>query len=101
MAGLLGAPVVLVVDARGQGQSIAALLHGFSTFDPTVRIAGVVLNRIGSVRHEEVLRQACADAGVTVLGAIPRDIELNVPSRHLGLVTAAEHGPSLPGLSTR
>ena len=92
VAGLLGAPVVLVIDARGQSQSIAALLHGFSTFDRTVRIAGVILNRVGSPRHEDVLRQACEHAGVAVLGAIPRADELSVPSRHLGLVTAVEHG---------
>ncbi|BDX33045.1 hydrogenobyrinate a,c-diamide synthase [Mycobacterium antarcticum] len=92
VAGLLGAPVVLVVDARGQSHSIAALLHGFSTFDRSVRMAGVILNRVGSPRHEAVLRQACEHAGVPVLGAIPRADELSVPSRHLGLVTAAEHG---------
>lgn len=92
VAGLLGAPVVLVVDARGQGHSIAALLHGFSTFDPHTRIAGVVLNRVGSPRHDEVLRQACDHAGLTVFGSIPRTESLAVPSRHLGLITAAEHG---------
>jgi cobyrinic acid a,c-diamide synthase len=92
VAGLLGAPVVLVVDARGQSQSIAALLHGFSTFDRAVRMAGVILNRVGSPRHEQVLRQACEQAGIPVLGAIPRADELSVPSRHLGLVTAVEHG---------
>lgn len=89
---LLGAPVVLVVDARGQSQSIAALLHGFSTFDRAVRIAGVILNKVGSPRHEQVLRQACEQAGIPVLGAIPRDSGLEIPSRHLGLVTAVEHG---------
>jgi cobyrinic acid a,c-diamide synthase len=92
VATLLGAPVVLVVDARGQSHSIAALLHGFSTFDPAVRISGVILNRVGSHRHEEVLRQACEQAGVPVFGAIPRTDELTVPSRHLGLITAVEHG---------
>jgi len=92
VAGLLGAPVVLVVDARGQSHSIAALLHGFSTFDTATRIAGVILNRVGSARHEEVLRQACEQAGIPVLGAIPRTAELELPSRHLGLVTAVEHG---------
>jgi cobyrinic acid a,c-diamide synthase len=92
VAALLGAPVVLVVDARGQSHSIAALLHGFSTFDRAVRLAGVILNRVGSPRHEAVLRQACEHAGVPVLGAIPRADELSVPSRHLGLVTATEHG---------
>jgi cobyrinic acid a,c-diamide synthase len=92
VAGLLGAPVILVVDARGQSHSIAALLHGFSTFDSATRIAGVILNRVGSARHEQVLRQACEQAGVAVLGAIPRAAELELPTRHLGLVTAVEYG---------
>jgi cobyrinic acid a,c-diamide synthase len=99
VASLLGAPVVLVVDAQGQSQSVGALLHGFSTFDPqraggtpTIRLAGVILNRVGSARHEEVLRQACSQVGVAVFGAIPRHPQLALPSRHLGLVTAAEHG---------
>jgi cobyrinic acid a,c-diamide synthase len=92
VAGLLGAPVILVVDARGQSHSMAALLHGFSTFDEATRIAGVILNRVGSPRHADVLRQACEHAGVPVLGAVPRIAELTVPSRHLGLVTAVEHG---------
>ncbi|ORB14100.1 cobyrinate a,c-diamide synthase [Mycobacterium noviomagense] len=92
VAALLGAPVILVVDARGQSHSIAALLHGFSTFDAATRIAGVVLNRVGSPRHEQVLRQACGHAGITVLGAIPRTDQIEVPTRYLGLVTAAEYG---------
>ena len=92
VAGLLGAPVVLVVDARGQSRSVAALLHGFRSFDPAVDLAGVVLNRVGSLRHEEVLRAAAAEVGLPVLGALPRREALAVPSRHLGLVTAAEHG---------
>ncbi|MDI3314355.1 MAG: cobyrinate a,c-diamide synthase [Mycobacterium sp.] len=92
VAGLLGAPVLLVVDARGQSHSIAALLHGFSTFDPATRVAGVILNRVGSARHEQVLRQACAQAGATVVGAIPRSDTVEVPARHLGLVTAVEYG---------
>ena len=92
VAGLLGAPVVLVVDTRGQSRSLAALLHGFRSFDPAVNLAGVVLNRVGSPRHEEVLRAAAAEVGLPVLGALPRRDALAVPSRHLGLVTAAEHG---------
>jgi len=91
VAALLGAPVVLVVDARGQGRSLAALLHGFRSFDPTVRLAGVVLNRVGSQRHEQVCREACDEVGLPALGALRRDEALAVPSRHLGLVTAAEH----------
>ncbi|MDJ0391884.1 cobyrinate a,c-diamide synthase [Rhodococcus sp. G-MC3] len=92
VASMLGAPVVLVVDARGHSQSLAAVLHGFSTFDTSVRIGGVILNRVGSPRHEEVLRQACERVGVPVLGSLPRMTELAVPSRHLGLITALEHG---------
>jgi cobyrinic acid a,c-diamide synthase len=92
VAGLLGAPVLLVVDCRGQARSLAALLHGFRSFDPALRIGGVVLNRVGSARHEDVLRAAADEAGLPVLGALPRSDALAVPSRHLGLVTAAEHG---------
>ena len=92
VASLLGAPVILVVDARGQSHSIAALLQGFSTFDAATRVAGVILNRVGSARHEEVLRHACGQVGVPVLGSLPRAAELELPSRHLGLVTAVEHG---------
>ena len=91
VAALLEAPVLLVVDVRGQGRSLAALLHGFRSFDATVRIAGVVLNQVGSARHEQVCRDACAETGLPVLGALRRDDALAVPSRHLGLVTAAEH----------
>jgi cobyrinic acid a,c-diamide synthase len=92
VAGLLSAPVVLVVDCRGQSRSVAALLHGFRSFDSSVPVAGVVLNRVGSERHEAVLRTACDEVGMPVLGALPRTVALAVPSRHLGLVTAAEHG---------
>lgn len=92
VARLLGAPVLLVVDARGQSQTIGAVLQGFSTFVRGVRIGGVILNRVGSPRHEHVLRQACEAVGVPVLGAVPRHDDLAVPSRHLGLVTAVEHG---------
>ncbi|QIZ34171.1 cobyrinate a,c-diamide synthase [Saccharopolyspora sp. ASAGF58] len=92
VAQLLSAPVVLVVDAKGQSHSLAALLHGFRSYRPEVRVAGVILNRVGSPRHEEVLRDAADNAGLPVLGAIPRTEDLAVPSRHLGLVTAAEHG---------
>ncbi|WP_067853955.1 cobyrinate a,c-diamide synthase [Nocardia shimofusensis] len=92
VASLLGAPVVLVVDARGHSQSLAALLHGFATFDSGIRLGGVILNRVGSERHEQVLRAACARVGLPVLGALPRMAELEVPSRHLGLIPAVEHG---------
>ncbi|MCO1576588.1 cobyrinate a,c-diamide synthase [Crossiella sp. SN42] len=92
VATLLDAPVVLVVDARGQSRSLAALLHGFRSYDPAVRIAGVLLNKVGSERHTQVLSEACAEVGLDVLGSLPRDPAFELPSRHLGLVTAAEHG---------
>ncbi|MFE3443879.1 cobyrinate a,c-diamide synthase [Nocardia sp. NPDC059180] len=92
VAGLLGAPVVLVVDARGHSQSLAALLHGFATYDSSIRLGGVILNRVGSERHEQVLRAACDRVGLPVLGSLPRMPELEVPSRHLGLIPAVEHG---------
>src|SRR5262249_1922055 len=90
VAGLLGAPVVLVVDASAQGRSVAALVSGFASFDPTVRLAAVILNRVGSARHEQILRDALAGIGTPVLGALPRDQAVTAPSRHLGLVPAAE-----------
>src|SRR5690348_16786182 len=90
VASLLRAPVVLVVDAASQARSVAALVHGFATFDTGVRLGGVVLNRVGSDRHEAVLREALDEAGVPVLGALRRHDALRVPSRHLGLVPAAE-----------
>jgi cobyrinic acid a,c-diamide synthase len=90
VAALLQAPVVLVVDASAQARSVAALVHGFATFEPGVRIGGVVLNRVGTDRHEAILRDALQSAGVPVLGAVRRLESLVTPSRHLGLVPAAE-----------
>jgi cobyrinic acid a,c-diamide synthase len=92
VARLLNAPVVLVVDSRGAGSSAAALLHGFTTWDPGTRIGGVIFNQAGSPRHEELLRAAAAAAGVPVLGVLRRRDQLTVPSRHLGLVPATELG---------
>ncbi|MFI9384766.1 cobyrinate a,c-diamide synthase [Kutzneria sp. NPDC052558] len=92
VAALLQAPVVLVVDGRGQGRSLAALLHGFRSYDAKIRLAGVILNQVGSERHEQVLTDACGEIGLDVLGVLRRSDGLAVPSRHLGLVTAAEHG---------
>lgn len=90
VARLLQAPVVLVVDAARQGQSVAALAHGFASFDTRVRFGGVILNRIGSDRHEEICRAALDAAGVPVLGAIRRTAAIETPSRHLGLIPVAE-----------
>ena len=90
LARQLGLPVVLVVDAGRMAQSVAPLVAGFAGFDPKVRIGGVVLNRVGSPRHEGMLRRALERIGLPVLGALPREAGLSHPSRHLGLVQAGE-----------
>ncbi|MER0246703.1 cobyrinate a,c-diamide synthase, partial [Streptomyces sp. HSW2009] len=90
VAKVLRAPVVLVVDASSQSRSVAALVHGFASWDPEVRLAGVVLNKVGSDRHEELLREALTEVGVPVFGALRRAEAVHTPSRHLGLVPVAE-----------
>ncbi|WP_031086084.1 cobyrinate a,c-diamide synthase [Streptomyces sp. NRRL WC-3549] len=87
---LLRAPVVLVVDASSQSRSVAALVHGFASWDPEVRIGGVILNKVGSDRHEALLREALEETGLPVLGALRRAPQVATPSRHLGLVPVAE-----------
>jgi cobyrinic acid a,c-diamide synthase len=84
-------PVLLVLDVAGQSQSAAAVVAGFASYDPAVRLAGVILNRVGSERHRALVADAIARRGVPVLGAIPRDATLVLPERHLGLVQAREH----------
>jgi cobyrinic acid a,c-diamide synthase len=91
LAARFGLPVLLVVDVSGQSQSAAAVVAGFASYDPAVRLAGVVLNRVGSERHRGLVTEAIARLGVPVLGAIPRDATLALPERHLGLVQAQEH----------
>lgn len=90
LARSLDLPVVLVVDAAKTAQSIAPLVAGFAGFDPSVQVAGVILNRVGSERHAQMLRAALAPLNIPVLGAVPRDANLSTPSRHLGLVQATE-----------
>ncbi|MEU9914642.1 cobyrinate a,c-diamide synthase [Streptomyces sp. NPDC051001] len=90
VAKLLRAPVVLVVDASSQSRSVAALVHGFASWDPEVRVGGVILNKVASDRHEELLREALDSAGVPVLGVLRRVAQVDTPSRHLGLVPVAE-----------
>ncbi|MFC0494351.1 cobyrinate a,c-diamide synthase [Streptomyces mutabilis] len=92
VAKLLRAPVVLVVDASSQSRSVAALVHGFVSWDPEVRVGGVILNKVGSDRHEALLREALDSAGVPVLGVLRRVPRVETPSRHLGLVPVAERG---------
>jgi cobyrinic acid a,c-diamide synthase len=90
VAKLLQAPVVLVVDASSQSRSVAALVHGFASWDPQVRISGVILNKVGSDRHEMLLREALEESGVPVMGVLRRAEQVATPSRHLGLVPVAE-----------
>ncbi|MEU9386300.1 cobyrinate a,c-diamide synthase [Streptomyces sp. NPDC048279] len=90
VAKLLRAPVVLVVDASSQSRSVAALVHGFASWDPQVRVAGVILNKVASDRHEALLREALESSGVPVFGVLRRVAQVDTPSRHLGLVPVAE-----------
>jgi cobyrinic acid a,c-diamide synthase len=90
VAKLLRAPVVLVVDATAMARSVAAIVHGYRTFDTDVDVAGVIFNRVGSDHHEQLLREALEPLGVPVLGALRRDPRVSAPERHLGLVPAPE-----------
>jgi cobyrinic acid a,c-diamide synthase len=84
-------PVILVLDVHGQAQSAAAIVRGFASHDPAVRVAGVILNRVGSDRHRALISDALAPLAIPVLGVLPRDQHIALPERHLGLVQASEH----------
>jgi cobyrinic acid a,c-diamide synthase len=101
VAALLDAPVVLVVDASAMSGSVAALVHGFATFSPAVRVAGVVLNRVGGDSHQNMLRAALAPLGVPVLGVLRRDDALSWRDRHLGLVPVVEAPAAVGGALER
>ena len=89
VAALTRSPVVLVVDISRSSRSIGAVVHGMATWDPSVDVVGVVLNQAGSPRHAQEVRDSI---GLPVLGTLPRDESISAPSRHLGLVPAAERG---------
>jgi cobyrinic acid a,c-diamide synthase len=91
LAAHFGLPVVLVLDVSRQAQSAAALVRGFATHDPAVRIAGVILNRVASERHRALVADAIEALGIPIFGAVPREAALVLPERHLGLVQAGEH----------
>jgi cobyrinic acid a,c-diamide synthase len=91
LATRLRLPVLLVLDVSGQSQTAAAVVRGLAWHDPDVRIAGVVLNRVGSERHRVLVEDAINALDIPVLGAVPRDAALAMPERHLGLVQAEEH----------
>ena len=90
VARLLELPVLLVVDCGRMAQSLAALIHGYKTFDPRVKIVGVVLNRVGSDRHLELLSEALRAINVPIFGTFRREKDIQLPSRHLGLIPTEE-----------
>jgi len=88
---ILNAPIILVVNVSKMGRSVAALVHGYTTFDRRLQVKGMILNNVGSKRHIDLTRQAVErDAGVPVVGALPTDAHVSIPARHLGLVPAVE-----------
>ena len=97
LAALMGWPVVLVIDASGQAQTAAAVAQGMARFRAGVRVAGVIVNRIASPRHEALVRAGMAEAGLPVLGVLPKRGAIAMPERHLGLVQAEEQ-PALQAL---
>jgi cobyrinic acid a,c-diamide synthase len=94
----IDAPVVLVVDASSMSQSVAAMVHGYRTWDPALRVGGVILNMVASDSHERMLRGALAGTGLPVLGALRRDDAVSWRSRHLGLLPVVEN-PAAVGAS--
>ena len=97
LALLTGWPVVLILDVSGQAQTAAATAMGLAVYRAGLQLAGVVLNRVASPRHERLVRAGMAQAGITVFGALPRHATITMPERHLGLVQAIEH-PALEPL---
>jgi len=98
VARLTASPVVVCVDVRHQSATVGAVVHGLATYDDRIRVAGVVLNQVGSTRHEAEARRAIERTGIPVVGVLPRNSAIEAPSRHLGLVPAAERPESQEAL---
>ncbi|HHT9125841.1 MAG TPA: cobyrinate a,c-diamide synthase [Candidatus Brocadiia bacterium] len=97
LAKILRTPVILIVDAKGMARSAGAVVLGYINFDPEVKIAGVILNNIGSKEHFEAIRSYVgARCNVPLLGYLPKDTKITIPERHLGLVTSHEVGAGFP-----
>jgi cobyrinic acid a,c-diamide synthase len=90
VAAALAMPVLLVIDVSGQAQSAAAIVKGCGSYDERVKVAGVIVNRIGSERHRRLVSEAIEAMGVPVVGALPCNDTIALPERHLGLVQAGE-----------
>jgi cobyrinic acid a,c-diamide synthase len=92
VAKLLKAPILLIVDASSMSRSVAALVHGFKTYDPEVSLQGVILNRVKSPAQEKILKDALAELQIPVVGVLPKEASLHLPERHLGLIPVGEGG---------
>ena len=90
VAKLLNVPVVLILNCSSTSRSIAAIAHGYRTFDPQVQVAGLILNQVGSDRHLELLTAALSSLHLPILGVLRRRDDLSIPDRHLGLIPAGE-----------
>jgi cobyrinic acid a,c-diamide synthase len=99
LATLVEAPLILVLDISQVSRTAAAIVHGLHTFDPSIRISGVILNKAGSARHAAEVVSALEATGLPVLGVLPRDAGIEVPSRHLGLVPAAERSQAASSIN--
>lgn len=100
LAKTLGLPVLLVVDVRSAAESVAAVVKGFTCLDPQLSVAGVICNRVGSARHAELIREAIAGIDVPLLGFLPREAAISIPSRHLGLHMGEENPLDQAALAT-
>lgn len=89
----LDAPIILIVDATATSRSTAAMVYGFQHFEPGINIAGIIINRVKSLGQEKMLREALAEIQVPLLGCIPRESDLSLPERHLGLIPVGERAP--------
>jgi cobyrinic acid a,c-diamide synthase len=101
IARLLNLPVLLVIDCSRLSGSVAAIAHGYRTFDSRLNLAGIILNRVGSDRHLELLKNALEPLNLPILGVLRRQDEIAIPSRHLGLVPTAELSNLLPAFCQR
>ncbi len=99
VATLIHAPVIMVLDISHTSRTAAAIVHGLNTFDPNVRLSGVILNKAGSERHAREIVEALQATGLEVLGVLPRDAGIEIPSRHLGLVPAAERAEAAEAIA--
>lgn len=90
LARLLNLPLILVIDCSGLSSSLAAIVHGYSTLDPRLQIVGVILNRVASTRHLQLLKNSLQALDVEIFGVFYRQSEITLPSRHLGLIPSEE-----------